>query len=170
MPLHSGLKTHKKQILRYIILQYDKNTPLRYYYPNYYKRKMNAAVMAGFPRNAKTGRFSESVKDILIGNNDGVNRAIVRYVMQFFDNDYLMLVLWNEILGSRAADLMKTKNDKNLSQTHIKAIKDIRTEIDTLTQKVFGGKENKNLEEELYKALEVEKDALHPDWVANMSD
>lgn len=165
-PLYSGIKTLRYQILRYIVLQYDKNTPLRHHFPNYYKRKMQAAIMAGFQRNSKTGRFSESVKDILIGENEDINKAIIRYVMMFYDDDYLMLIIYRELLGGQSADMMKMKNSKPLSNSNIQAIREMNQEIKQLAEKIFGGKENRKLEEELYRSLEYEIEALRPDYVA----
>ena len=161
----SGLKTLKKEILRYIILMYDKNTPLRTSYNAYHKRKGYAAIMAGFQRDPRTKKFNNAVKDVILGQNDDVNKGIVRYVMQFFDADYLQLILYNELMGKQFRSSMQD-NQKALSSTHINAIQDIREEINRLTEKVFGGKESKELEKELYRALEIEKETLHPDFVA----
>lgn len=161
----SGLKTLKKEILRYIILMYDKNTPLRTLYSNYNKRKGYAAIMAGFQRDPRTNKFNNAPKDVLLGNNDDTNKAIVRYIMFFFDADYLQLILYNELLGKQFRASMK-EEQKALTGANINAIQNIREEINRLTEKVFGGKETKELEAELYRALEIEKETLHPDWVA----
>jgi hypothetical protein len=126
---------------------------------------MHAALLAGFQRNAKTGRFANAVKEVLTGENEDVNKAIVRYVMQFFDNDFLMLSVWTEFLGKKSAELMEGGDKFNKS--NFDAIQGIRKEIDKLTEKVFGGRESTMIEQELYKAIDVEKEALHPDYVAN---
>jgi len=164
----SGLKTLKKEILRYIILMYDKNTPLRTMYNGHYKRKGYAAIMAGFQRDPRTNKFNNAVKDVILGQNDDVNRAIVRYVMQFFDADYLQLILYNELMGKQFRSSMD--GEKALTSTQVNAIQDIRKEIDRLTEKVFGGNESRELEQELYRALEIEKETLHPDFVAKAYD
>lgn len=161
----SGIKTLKKEILRYIILMYDKNTPLRVMYSGFYKRKGYAAIMAGFQRDPRTGRFNNAVKDIVLGKNDDVNKGIVRYIMKFADADYLQLIIYNELLGQQFRTAM-SDGQKALTSTNVKAIQEIREEISGLTEKVFGGNESRELEVELYRALEIEKETLHPDFVS----
>jgi hypothetical protein len=165
----SGLKVLKKEILRYIILMYDKNTPLRIMYTGFNKRKGYAAIMAGFKRDPRTGKFNNAVKDVILGKNDDVNKAIVRYLMFFYDADYLQLIIYYELLGKQYRTAMED-GQKALSNTNVQAIEKIREEINRLTEKIFGNEdgseESKDLEIELYRALEIEKETLHPDFVA----
>lgn len=157
------LKSYKKRLLKFIILQYDMNTPLRLEYKNYFKRKGNAALLAGFKRNKSTGKFNENVVNALLGKNDVFNSMIVRYVMQFYNEDYLNLIIYYELLGKIGREGL---GDVKLSNTNIQAINNIKDTISELTKELFGGDETRELKGELYKALEMEKESLHPDFIA----
>lgn len=161
------LEKRKKKILRYIILNYDMNTPLRRKHSNYFKRKVEAAKIAGFKYNKKEKRFANCVENILISKDDVVNAMIVRYVMYFHNQDYLRLVIFNEWLGNIARKEM-SKGD--IEKKNIDALNEISKGIEELTNKIFGtseiDEESKELKQQLYKAMEEEKESLHPDEVA----
>jgi hypothetical protein len=156
-----GLNNYRKKLLRFIILQYDMKSPLRIEYKDYFKRKANAAMMAGFKRNAKTGKFKEEVANAMIGNNEVVNSMIVRYVMNFYNEDYLQLIIYWEMFGRFGREQFT-----NFNAQSIKALNNVKETISQLTEKIFGGKETMELKKQLYRALDMEKENLHPDNIA----
>jgi len=155
------LNKQRKKLIRFIILQYDLNTPLRLEYNDYFKRKANAALLAGFKRNKQSGKFKESVADAMVGKNDAVNGMIIRYLMNFYNEDYLQLILYWEYLGQLGRNML---ND--LSPQKINVIDNMRKAISSLTEKIFGGDESVELKQSLYRALDMEKNNLHPDNIA----
>ncbi len=157
------LEKDRKKLLRFIILMYDMNTPLRNAYRNYFTRKGQAALMAGFKRDKQTGKFKEAVKDAMLGKNDIVNGMIVRYVMNFYNEDYLNLILYWELFGKFGREQM-TKS--SISPQQVNAMDSMKKTINDLTQKIFGGDESRELTKELYRALEMESESLNPDNVA----
>lgn len=154
------LNKQRKQFLRFIILQYDLNTPLRLEYNDYFKRKANAALLAGFKRNKQSGKFKESVADAMVGKNDAINGMIIRYLMNFYNEDYLQLILYWEYLGQLGRNMLS-----DLSPQKINVIDNMRKAIGSLTEKIFGGNESVELKQSLYRALDMEKNNLHPDNV-----
>jgi hypothetical protein len=156
------LNNYRKKLLKFIVLQYDIQSPLRIEYSDYFKRKANAAMMAGFKRNAKTGKFKEEIADAMIGNNDVVNKMIVRYVMNFYNEDYLQLIIYWEMFGRFGREQFI----KGISPQSVNALNNIKETISQLTEKIFGGRETMELKKQLYRALDMEKENLHPDNIA----
>jgi len=164
--LGGDLQKRKKTVLRYIVLNYDMNTPLRRKFPDYFYRKKEALRIAGFKIDPKTKRFSRSVENMMISKDSVVNAMIARYVMYFYNQDYIRLVTFYEWLGHLSGKKMD-KNDVN--NTDIKAMNDLSDSVEQLTNKIFGtagvDEESKELKQRLYKAMEEKKRSLRPDDV-----
>ena len=156
------LESSRKTLLRFIILMWDINTPLRLTYKDYFKRKANAALMAGFKRNAKSKKFKEPVVNAMLGKSDAVNGMIVRYLMYFYNEDYLQHIIYWELLGQFG----RSRLSQSIDKSKIEAFENIKKTITDLSKKIFGGDESRELKKELYRALEMEKESLHPDNVA----
>lgn len=161
--LGADLEKQRKTILRYIILMYDIHSPLRIMFSEDFKRKREAAVLAGFKMKQKNRKLTPSLEDILIGKNPVVNEMIIRYVLGFYNPDYLRLVVFKEMLGQMARNSI---NGQNVTPQNIKAFNELSQSIEQLQDKIFGSRESKELKEELYKTLEEEYFNLHPDMVA----
>lgn len=161
--LGDDLEKQRKTIFRYIILMYDIHSPLRIMFAEDFKRKREAAVLAGFKMRKKNRKLTPALEDILIGKNPTVNKMIIRYVLGFSNPDYLRLVVFKEMLGQMARDSI---NGKNVTPQNIKAFNELSESIEHLQDKIFGSRESKELKEELYKTLEEEYFNLQPDMVA----
>ena len=79
-----------KPIFTYIVILYDKESPLHRKYPEYYERKINAAEIAKLPRS--DCGFSAETKEILEGRNDDVNKLVVSYLANTGDIEYMMII------------------------------------------------------------------------------
>lgn len=165
--LVGDLQKRKKTVLRYIILNYDMNTPLRRKFPDYFYRKKEALKIAGFKVDSKTKRFNRSVENMIISKDPIVNAMIARYIMYFYNQDYIRLVTFYEWLGHLAG---KGMEKSNVEGKDIKAMNDLSEAVEALTNKIFDihgvDEESKELKQKLYKAMEEEKKNLRPDDVA----
>ena len=161
--LPDELEKDRKKVLRYIILAYDINTPLRRMFPVYLTMKKEAAVMAGFKIDKKMKKFDDAVEDMIVGQDAGVNKMIVRYVMYFYNHKYLQLVVFNEVMGQLALQKMGTAS---FNTSEIKGFNEIGESIEKLTNEIFGGNESRELKKELHKLLEGEIEDLRPDIMA----
>jgi hypothetical protein len=157
-------------IIRYIILFYDMNTELKDLYTDFWKRRGIAAKLAGFKRKNK--KFDESVKDLILGYNDKVNAMIIRYLLCFSNPDYIDLMNTWDIYMKQSMQAMRIDD-----QTSAEKIKVINVNLTTLNKKikektelVFGGKENRKLEELLYYHLEKERIEYSPESVVRTED
>ena len=59
-----ALKRHRNKVVRYVILCYDKNSPM-HRTTDLIKRKVNSALIAGFEADKKSGRFETDVDRML---------------------------------------------------------------------------------------------------------
>ena len=155
----------KDKIINFIILCWDvNNIELRRLYPEYYTRKREAALLAGFQTD-KTGRFEKNIEDILTGQNDQCNTASVRYLLLQGLPDYPALIAQRELQAKELEAAFQSKDPKDR--------KIIRENIDKSTEriaeyeaKIFGGQEVENVRKALYKHIESEKLRLRPEYIA----
>jgi hypothetical protein len=149
-------------LYRYIGLMYDFNAESKKKYPDYYDRKREMAIQAGFGFGEA---FDEDVERMLLGKNDEVNQQIVDYVISFGSPDLVSYVAYQEMFIKQSK--------QSMSETDEKKIKTVYENMDNLSQKIkrleieiFGG-EDRSLREALYSS-KITKLRLRPEYVAKM--
>jgi len=158
---HPKLSQYETNILRYIILVYDINSPLWEMVKTHEEKKIKAMVMAGF-EHGDDGKFNYDVEEALLyGRDDDVATMIVKYVYLFNSVDYSELVGMIEYNSQILKDIMKAKTN---NQT-MKNLKDTSARIKELTSNIFGGKETREIEEKLYEELAMSKLSLRPEYI-----
>ena len=151
----------KKQVVQYIILMYDKgNDDVRAEYPYYPQRKLEVARAVGLV--PKKGKAPAKLENILIGKNQDVNRMIVRYLTLFNDPDLIMLASYYAMYLQLNVESYSPDFDKNT----IANIANVNKAIKELTENVFGGKDETELRQELYKSIEEESLGIRPEEIA----
>lgn len=153
---------NKRKVVQYIILMYDKNNDeIRAEYPFYPQRKMEVARCVGLVEGNKAPK---GVEDILIGKNEEVNAMIVRYLTLFNDPDLLMLSAYYEIYINLNKAAYKGEVDKNT----IANLETVNRAIKDLTNGLFGGKDETELRQELYKSIEEQSLGIRPEEIAEV--
>ena len=150
----------KEKLLRYIILMYDFNTPLRKEYPDYWKRKKEASKLAGYICNV---RLEKRVEELLLEKDMEINNMILKYIMLHGDPDYVMLHTYSHmyvIINFNARSGEFGKDD-------IKNIKELNIQIKELTERLFGGEPTDSLRNLLYKRIEEDRAVLTPEDFAD---
>jgi hypothetical protein len=98
--LKSIVGTADNRMLKYVLLMYDMNSPLREYYPELEKRKQFAASMAGYDldKDDVTGLFDFKVKveDEEVAHEELLN-LITKYLK--YQNNYM----WSMIVSNEQA-------------------------------------------------------------------
>jgi hypothetical protein len=163
LPLGKDIEPYRRRILKYIILYYDINSPLRIMFANDLTRKVEAYIMAFKVKNREK-QLPEFIEDILTGQSWTVNTMIIRFVMMFYNDRYLRLVVFREMLGQISRK--KIERNTEIKGADITTINDLSANIEHLQRTIFGGNESTQLKEELYKVIEKEHFNLHPDLVA----
>ena len=152
--------TNKRKVVQYIILMYDKNNDeIREEYPFYPQRKMEVARCVGLIEGNKA---TKGVEDILIGKNEDVNAMVIRYLTLFNDPDLLMLSALYEININLNKAAYRGIIDKNI----ITNLDIVNLKIKDLTEGLFGGKDETELRQELYKSIEEQSLGIRPEEIA----
>jgi len=145
---------------KYVILMYHPTSESRKKYQNYFERKRECAIQAGFNFD---DQFEPEVEEMLLGLNDEANQIIIDYIISLGSPDLLRYEAFQQLLASTIK--------KSMSETDEKAIKDIRLNINNISEdlkqietNLFGESEN-SLRKALYSSL-ISKVNLRPESVA----
>ena len=153
-------KASKRHVIQYIILMYDKNNDdVRAEYPFYPQRKLEVAKAVGLIEGKKA---DVAIENILVGKNEDVNRMIVRYLTLFNDPDLLMLASMYTI----SVHLHVQSYSPDFAPTTITNLEKVNNSIKELTESVFGGKDETELRQELYKSIEEKSLGIRPEEMA----
>jgi hypothetical protein len=164
----------RDKVMRYIILAYDKRTPLLSQ-KNLSLRKKLAGELAGFEKNDK-GVFTDSVQAVLKNENKAVTRMVIRYVRIQSDMRFTLLVSGMETYyenmvritsgGEKDKDVLDSAEKSKLFEQS----KKLSDELEKLSDEVFN-----NDTELMGEADEVaqEEDGLilsYPEWIAKQKE
>jgi len=146
----------KQKAIDYLILLYDiSSNEVKASSDRLYERKKFAALKAGFKVD-KQGHFSEWVEDIIVGENDEFNDAMVRFVRFFALPDLPALTAYNEMIDHEFTSAAKEKDSK-LIKVILANIDELREKIETLERKIFTGDETENVRKALYRLMEKQR-------------
>jgi hypothetical protein len=153
-------------LIEYIILMYDIASDFRHLYTDYWVRKRQCAIAAGF-KTTETGHFYGDTENMLIGKNNAANDMIVRYLTLFNRPDYLRYISFWEILYAEIKRSLgaASKESKEIKDT-LANINKLSQDINELEQILFGGSESSGLRNSLYKMMERDKLMLRPEYMA----
>jgi hypothetical protein len=104
-----GTNLNTESILRYCLLFYQKNT-LRNYIPSFQQQKTQMAIWAGFELDNKTKQFTDRLEQVLLGNNEDVNKLIAR-VKQLTDDVLYQQFITYESVRARQMLLLESGNE-----------------------------------------------------------
>jgi hypothetical protein len=156
-PIH-GLARHR--VIQYIILMYDRNNDeVRAEYPFYPQRKMEVAKAVGLITEKK---IPPKIEDMLIGKDKDVNKMIIRYLTLFNDPDLMMLAAYQAIY----LELSKRALSGDFEKGDIASIEKVNASIKELMENIFGGKDETELRQELYKSVEDQALGIRPEEIA----
>jgi len=153
-------------ILRYLILMYDVQSPMHKECKEYYQRKRECAKVANFPTD-KDGKWREDVVDILIGTNEWFNTLAVKYLALLALPEYTQLVVYLELLARRNKKIFDGEDD---DKTHI-VINSLTEKIKELTNKIFGSGVDDEIQQArraLYEQAEDERVRMRPEDIISL--
>jgi hypothetical protein len=127
----AGLK--KELILRYIVLAFDRNSPV-VAINDILERRVEAAHLAGFVPN-KNNEFALGIETMIRSLNPLVNHMVIRYCMLLGDTDYTVMVTYEDSLLKELDRLINYEADQKTDPTNEKK-KEIITNISTLREGV----------------------------------
>lgn len=157
----------KKRVFQYVVVLYDKHSPLWSKEPEYFPRKILAINLCGLAVR-DGGGFTRAAMDILEGANEAVNNLVTAYLADTGDIEYTMLIteltMYHALFHQQASGRL-------LDERQYKVMKELMDNIQSRTRKIFGT----GLEEELtrvknllYERAEQDRQRLHPEAIVKM--
>lgn len=150
----------KNNVLRYIILNYDKNSPFRKKYQNILKRKVEAAKEAGFIPN-KEGFLGDDVEPILKCQNTTVNKMIVEYVRLHRSYVYSSLVTKEEGFYTLMKEIIGGGTKR------LKEFNEMEKELEDAVLELLNQDDNPYLKDAVLRYMEEERLKLRPEDIAD---
>lgn len=160
-----GLKN--ELLLRYIVYAFDRNSPLLVI-PDILERRTEAALLAGFSPDKKSGNWSEAVDKMLKSIVPEVNHMVVRYCLLTGDTTYSIIVTYEDALMKELSALLNWTEDSGPTKgAVIGNINKLKQELSVLKQDFF----NSNLDSFLSRSLtefgEAKLINLSPEYYAH---
>lgn len=156
-------KLGKKRVYTWIVMMYDPGSPWLHEEKDYYNRKRETAMEAGF--EIIGGSFEEDVEDVLLGKNEDVNKMVAAFISRFANPEYTQLINLLQLQHNVTTDVLKGNYDRGT----VKTLDDLTNDINRLTNKLFGsGEYNEVLEAKkaLYQEAEDRRIKLNPENIA----
>lgn len=156
-----------EQIIRYIVLCYDKESPVvDAYKKRWAVKKRESAIGAGLRLNTN-GKFSKEVDDLIFCHDEVIDRVILRYLYLLHDRLWQTYTIYNEMYLHQSAEILLY----NYQQPgHAKAAKEnldtLGKDIEELEFKIFSGEETKKLKDMLYEESANILNELRPEKIA----
>lgn len=153
-------------ILKYVILMYDVQSPAHREVKEYYQRKRECAKAAEFPVG-KDGKWRDDVVSILIGEDEWFNALVVKYLALLALPEYTQLIVYLELLARRTRKIFDGEDD---DKTHT-IINALTEKIKTLTNVIFGSGVTDEIQQArraLYEQAEEDRVRMKPEDIINL--
>ena len=152
------------QLLAYIVYTYDMSSPyVKKYNDDILKRK-KAVCDAVLFRRLPTGDFCPLVRQIILCQNEIVNRMIIRYLRIIKNQYWDSICTYMEALMIANTCLLDPKMDSKEKKENLAMSITLRKELGEL-QAAFLAEQNVDLSLSLYDAIE-EEELMTPEYVA----
>lgn len=161
-----SLQNHKNKVLRYVVYNYDSNSPFVRNIDDIVKRKIASAKQAGF-KIGEDGRFDKNVDEMLQGQVHVINRMIIRYCRLQYPMEFALILTGHESFYNILSELTTTSEDgrtSTLNEADKKSAlfgkaEGMMKKLDDTKARLFNKDINNGLDRDLFKV--VEEDALN---------
>jgi len=157
---------HKNKIIRFIIYNYDRNSPFIKGESDYNKRKIESALLAGI-KHTPLGDLPQWFRDIMAGRNLLVNNMIIRYCREQHSEKWSLLVAGSEAYYNILPDLISRDSDEKDAAAQAKKKGELFLKAETMQQSlekmkklILAGDSTREVEKALYRVIEDENKNL----------
>jgi hypothetical protein len=153
-------------ILKYLILVYDVQSPMHREMKEFYQRKRECARICGFP-SKPDGKWRDDAVAILIGTDEWFNSLMSRYLSLLALPEYTLLIALLELLARRTRRIFDGEDD---DKTHT-IVNALTEKITELTKKIFGSGETNEIQQArraLYEQAEDDRVRMRPEDIINL--
>lgn len=155
--------TNRTKLIKYIICAYDPNSPFQVV-EDTLDRRAEAAQWAGY--EVTNRKFDGEVDMMIRCMLPEVNRMIVQYCLMNNEDDYAVLVVYQESLRRE----LEALNDPNVTSKQVKDlianIKTFEHEIRNKKDKLLAGNMDTFINKTLFEYMESKKLELSPEYIA----
>jgi hypothetical protein len=131
-PVYTPKKFTRAQVYRYLLLMYDKHSPVaKMMALDHFEKKFEACSYAGFElTKGRDGylRFEQEVLDMILGKNDAVNDMVIAFIGYQSDERWAyvvylkesMLAFTRDALGKKITDYKSAADYKKLYDDYMR--------------------------------------------------
>lgn len=150
------------EIITYIVLTYDRESPFRKKYPDLNQRKYHSAIEAGFELNDKN-KFDAYIEEILQCQNPIITDMIVAYCRMHYNTKYSFLVLCESLFYTNLKNALSGETVAS-KMTELKQMQDA---METAQRELLAFDNNPELIKTLYKAVNNQRIDFSPEVIAH---
>ncbi len=157
------------KVLRYVMIYYSDNV-LRHTMPETLRRKREAAFIAGFNFGDKTNKFGPEVERMLLCQNSGINRLIVRFIRRSENKKFLQLCVFEEARAKQMQKLIDGVEGKGTETTKyvIDNVKTLSEDIDRLERELLNDDPNEELIDMIYDEVDNNNLGISPEDIVEL--
>lgn len=155
----------KKRVYTWIVLMYDPHSPWWMEESQYYNRKRETAIEAGFEMEGV--KFPSNVEDVLTGQNEQINKMVAAFISRFANPEFTQLINLLELQNHVTQDMIKGTYD---SQT-TRVLNAITEDVNRITNRLFGSGEQDEVlaaKKALYQEAEESRRKLNPENIVKI--
>lgn len=152
----------RNQIIAWICLVYDRESPFRKKYSELDERKFRSAREVGFELTTQ-GKFDDYLIEIFNGQNQAINEMIVAYCKLHASTGYSYYVMLEALFFNNLKLAVSGTDDNKMKMSELKSI---QSEMAIAQRELLGNDNNKSLEKTLYRRINREKIDYSPEAMA----
>jgi len=152
----------KHQVIRYIALVYDKNSPLVHHIQDINKRKIKACELCDLPIHKKGHKAHDHLLGVLSCQDPIVNDMIIRYVRCFYSESYAQYIVLQDAYYN---EMKKLQLGELKSMSLLEGIED---RLEKLKDRIFNNDRSVNLAVDFNRYIDEEELKLTPEKIAEM--
>lgn len=157
---------NRQALIKYVILAFDKRSPIKMKYSDPIEQRVVAAKIAGFELN-KDGTFHRNYEMVLKSEFFQVNMMILTYLFIQGENDFLTLIAYEQSLLLQTQSLLDTSSGidaKNIIQN----INTLRQAIDNLKRDLIEVENDTLLKADLFTYSNSKRLKIKPEDYSHM--
>lgn len=153
-------KYNRNQIIHFIVLVYDKESPFRKKYSDITTRKIQCALEVGW-KMQENGKFSDSIVAILNNGYSWYNDMIVAYIKLHYNSKYAFYVMLENIFYENLH-----KSFWGDIKNKVSELKQIEEAFGQAQRELTANDNSKDLTKALYRKVQLEKVDFSPEVIA----
>lgn len=150
----------RNQIITFIVLCYDKESPFRKKYPDLDQRKYHAALEAEFDIN-EDNKFESYMEEIIQAQNPVTREMTVAYCRLHYNTKYSYLVLCESLFYTNLRTALMGEGAQKMDE-----LKKIQDAMEAAQRELLAFDNNKELVKSLYKSVNNQRIDYSPETIA----